>query len=191
MTEKKKQKGGVKKGYCFGGIRAVEDILSRCTVDEFTGCWNWKMSLSGGKYPHASVYINGESRRMSGVKAALFIDGREVPKGMTGYHHVCSNNLCMNPEHMTIGTHQQKWAHLKASNALKGDARRKAINTNIKRSASKLTQHVDAIRASDESSYVLAARYECCAATIRNIRSFKTHKPTVRNSSVFAWSPAA
>ena len=126
---------------------------------------------------------------MSGVKAALFVDGRPVPKGMTGYHHVCSNHLCMNPAHMVWGTHQQKWAHLKASNALKGNPQRKAINTQIKRSASKLTQYVDAIRASDESSYVLAARYGCCAAAIRNIRTYRSHKPTVRNSSVFAWAP--
>lgn len=190
MTEKK-QKGGVKKGHCFGGIRTVDDIKLRCVEDEFTGCWNWKLSKSGGKYPHTSIYVNGESRRVSGVQAALFVDGRPVPKGMTGYHHLCSNNLCMNPAHMTIGTHQQKWAHIKASNSLKGDSRRKAVNTTVKRSTSKLTPYVDEIRASDESSRAIAARLGCCAAAIRNIRAYKSHKPTVSNSSVFAWRPAA
>lgn len=189
MTEKK-QKGGVKKGHHSGGIRTLEDLKSRCVEDDFTGCWDWKLSLSQGKYPHASVYINGESRRMSGIKAALFVDGRDVPKGMTGYHHLCSNNLCMNPAHMTIGTHQQKWAHIKASGSLKGSAKRKAVNTTVKRSASKLTPHVEAIRASDEPSHVLAARLGCCAAAIRNIRTYRSHKPTVSNSSVFSWRPA-
>ena len=43
-------KGGVKKGHNFGGIRDLEGVKNRCEIDDLTDCWNWKLSLSAGKY---------------------------------------------------------------------------------------------------------------------------------------------
>lgn len=186
----KPQVGGVKKGTWLGGIRTVEDVNSRCYEDDLTGCWNWRLALSGNGHPHAYISTPDGSKSMSGVAAALHVSGRPVPKGLTGYH-TCGNKQCMNPAHMKIGTHKEKWAMLKATGMLKADATRRAKNTQISRQRSKLTPFVDEIRTSSEHPKVLALKYGCTPSAIYNIRAYKSHKQVFAGASIFTWKAAA
>lgn len=184
-------KGGIKKGHNFGGIRDLDGIKSRCQVDEFTDCWNWKLSCTAGKYPKMTLCIDGKHITTTGVRGVMLATGVKFKPGQVAYHYKCTNHLCMNPAHIRVGTHQDKWAHVKESGWLQGDPKRKAMNTRIKRNASKLKEHVEEIRASNESATEIAARLGCCASAVRHIRSYRTHKPEVSGGSVFSWRPAA
>jgi hypothetical protein len=188
MTEKKKS--GVQKGQNLGGVRTLQDIYIRCHVNDETGCWEWRLSCNAGKYPKVTIYDPIKPFTTTGVRASLLLAGHKIGEGQTGYHYKCTNHKCVNPGHLKVGTHAEKWAHIKAQGWMKGDPLRKAINAQIKRNASFMTPHVKDIRASDESAEVWAARIGCCEATIRHIRAYRTHKYEVPNASVFSCRPA-
>lgn len=182
-------KGGVKKGHNFGGIRDLEGVKNRCEIDDLTDCWNWKLSLIAGKYPKMTVTVDGQQITTTGVRGVMLAAGVKFKPGQVAYHYKCTNHLCMNPAHIRVGTQRDKWESIKASGWLQGDPKRKALNTRIKRDASKLTPHVEEIRSSAESAEEIAQRLGCCTAAVRHIRAYRTHKPAVNGGSVFSWRP--
>jgi len=182
-------KGGVKKGHNFGGIRDVLGVLNRCEIDDRTDCWIWKLSCTGGKYPKMSVLVDGKAITTTGIKGAMLASGVVFKPGHVAYHYKCTNHKCVNPAHIRVGTQRDKWEHIKESGWMQGDPLRQALNTRIKRSASKLTPHVEEIRSSSETAEDIAKRLGCCSAAVRHIRAYRTHKPEIKGSSVFGWRP--
>ena len=80
----------------------------------FCGCWIWTGSTTAGRY--GSVYHNGKVRRAHRV--ALELSGVDVPDGAEVMHS-CDVGFCVNPDHLSIGTHQDNMSDMKA----KGRAR--------------------------------------------------------------------
>ena len=135
-----------------------------------------------------TVTVDGQQITTTGVRGVMLAAGVKFKPGQVAYHYKCTNHLCMNPAHIRVGTQRDKWESIKASGWLQGDPKRKALNTRIKRDASKLTPHVEEIRSSAESAEEIAQRLGAA------LRQFATsahigHKPAVNGGSVFSWRP--
>lgn len=76
----------------------LDDFSSRYTVDDETGCWNWKTKLLSGGCGYMTV---AGKQRKAYLVAWMLIHG-PVPKGKY-ILRTCGNKLCVNPDHMKAG----------------------------------------------------------------------------------------
>lgn len=121
------------------GIRTLADIKGRCVIDSETGCWLWRGAMSRSNVrkltPTARVWIpaDGAHSAVAGKattagKAAWLLAGKPLPDGHVVWRHVCTSGDCINPAHAKAGTRQDMHRAIVASNRLKGDPMRAAVN---------------------------------------------------------------
>lgn len=80
-------------------IRSLDDILNRCKVIPWTGCWIWQRSTFDSGYGQASVdQKNWRAHRLSWTLA-----NGSIPEGSCVLHR-CDTPGCVNPEHLWLGT---------------------------------------------------------------------------------------
>lgn len=96
--------------------KAIALFLKAKTKPSESGCWEWQAgkykvgygaspaSCGGGRYAHRAMY------------AAVI---GEIPKGMYVLHS-CDNRLCINPEHLSLGTHLDNIKDMHAKNRQRG-----------------------------------------------------------------------
>lgn len=103
-------------------------------VRKTDNCWYWLGSTSMG-YGQIRAYGSyWKSHRFS-----YLIHKGEIPKGLC-VMHICDNKLCVNPEHLKVGTHKENSQDMV-------DKGRSAHNSGEKHGMSRLTQvQVDKIR---------------------------------------------
>lgn len=128
-------------------------------------CLIWHGAVNKNGY--GSFSINGRSETASRVAWMLTHDS-PIPDGMLVCHR-CDNPLCMNAEHLFLGTHQDNML----DRDMKGRARGVCITSrgsgNVK---AKLTEaQVLEIATSQERTCVLMRRYCVNKTTIQRIRS--------------------
>ena len=88
-------------GRDLGGIRDIDGLKRRCTVDDETGCWHYM----GGDptIDHSiSVYLAAE-RRVTTLGSAVgwLATGQPTPKGKA-WVAICDNARCGNPDHRKL-----------------------------------------------------------------------------------------
>ena len=71
----------------------------------FSGCWIWMGAAA--RYGH--THVNGKSARAH--RAIYEMSGNFIPAGME-LMHSCDIGLCVNPDHLSIGTHQDNMADM-------------------------------------------------------------------------------
>lgn len=70
-----------------------------------TGCWNWL----GHTYPNGYGVIKVFRKMISVHRYSYELHKGEIPEGMQILHQ-CDNKLCVNPDHMRVGTHSENMA---------------------------------------------------------------------------------
>jgi len=125
------------------------------------GCHVWMGGLlaSGGYGVFMANKVSHRAHRFSWIQA-----NGEIPKGMFILHS-CDNPCCVNPDHLSVGTHQDNMDDM-----VKKGRQNPARGT--KHSSHKLTEkQVRAIRASSVSSRKLGAEYGVSKTLINHIKT--------------------
>ena len=168
------------------GIRTIEDLRERCWIDTDTDCWHWRGATSLGS-PAVCIPGHGGAGRMG--RAVCFLKTGKLPARGVIWHCVCATRHCANPEHLKPTTRSavMRKAIIKRGPAFVAKAQA------VKRARSTICNDeiAAAIRASDESLPVLAARYApMSAGMVWRIRKGQCWLPTVRGASVLSFMPA-
>lgn len=81
----------------------LDRVLSKCLIDETTGCWNWQGAQSNGGYGRIKV----DGRLASPHRVVAFCDGAieaifDDENSAVAMHN-CDNPQCCNPRHLSGG----------------------------------------------------------------------------------------
>ena len=136
-----------------------EDILSRYTKKTASGCVEWERSVSSHGY--GSIYVDG--KKVLAHRVAWMCSNGPIPKGLCVLHK-CDNPLCVNPEHLFLGTRDDNMKD--TAHKSRGRGGRKSLTPS----------QVREIRASDAPTASLAKHYGVAAGTISNVRNYHTYK---------------
>lgn len=80
----------------------VKRLLNSYTVDDVTGCWNCRYFAKPRGYPTIKVY----GRCTGAHRFSYEVHKGRIPEGAHVLHS-CDNPRCINPDHLSIGTHAQ------------------------------------------------------------------------------------
>ena len=103
-------------------------LLTKVQIDPVTGCWNWvgKKNTTSSAYRYGVLRFHSRQYMATAISFWAFNDDQEeIITGHGGdsiYHcHKCDNTLCINPDHIFLGTQEDNcrdsakkrrhWAH--------------------------------------------------------------------------------
>lgn len=147
-------------GYTWHG-RTLRDRFE-AKIEKTAGCWIWRGAV--GSTGYGSFVVANKSQIASRVVYEIFIG--PIPRGQFVLHR-CDSPLCVRPEHLFLGTHQD--------NMRDRNAKGRAHGASGERNPKAKLSGVDAaeIRASKLPTHALIKSYGVDASTIQRIRSGK------------------
>jgi HNH endonuclease len=132
------------------------------------GCWNCTSHVagSGGRYPRIKRFHERTNANRF-IYEQCFGD---IPLGMEVLHS-CDNPICINPEHLSLGTHKKNMVDA-------GDRKRMAYGE-LHRDHKLTEENVREIRASRLSDEKLATKYNVNPSSIFRARSGEHWRHTI------------
>jgi hypothetical protein len=128
-----------------------------------SGCLLWTGAVRGDGY--GAFTFGGQ--QIGAARMAWLLNRGEIPEGLHVLHR-CDNPLCVDHEHLFIGTVQDNVDDMIA----KG---RKVVHRGEEHWSTLLTEaDVQVIRSSDDTGVKLAARYKISTSTVSLIRNRRT-----------------
>jgi len=91
-----------------------------------TGCWEWTGSNDGKPKPYGHACYNGKPGKAHRIMWEIF---NGPIKGNLSVLHMCDNTLCVRPDHLFLGTHQDNMRDMinkGRRRVIRGDAHPKA-----------------------------------------------------------------
>lgn len=105
--------------------RTLENRLKNYEVLP-SGCWKWL----GNVMPNGYGYLTVTNSNISAHRASYLLHKGDIPKHLMVLHSPqCTTRLCINPDHLRLGTHDENMIDMENSNILKGENNGMAILT--------------------------------------------------------------
>lgn len=127
-----------------------------------SGCWDWIGAYSKpfAKYSYQTGQFKMNGKKSRAHRCAWIFYRGQIPLGLYVLHK-CNNSMCVNPDHLYLGTHEDNMRDMAVS---------------CRAAQSKFTDdQVHEIRAHKQGCMKLAKLYGVAQSTIKRIRSGKTH----------------
>jgi hypothetical protein len=84
------------------GVSLLDRLLSRIVINDVTDCWEYQ----GGKNNIGYGMIRDENKMRTTHRVSYEEHKGPIPYGLCVMHS-CDNPICCNPNHLSVGTHQQ------------------------------------------------------------------------------------
>lgn len=148
----------------------IERFEAGYMTEPNSGCWIWVgavINRTDGEQPRGKIRA-GNKHQENAARVSYRLFKGEIPTGLFVCHR-CDTPLCVNPNHLWLGTGAENSADMvaKGRNRTMGICRRGALNTRAK-----LTEgDVRDIRADQATASAIASRYGVSRETIRDIKT--------------------
>jgi hypothetical protein len=158
-------------GACLMTTREIQRFWDSSIPEPNSGCFLWTKALTGTGYGQfrAGSLRDGTRRNVTASRYACELVHGAIPDGMQALHK-CDNKICVNPDHLYIGT--------RSDNAKDAFARHRKIPHRLvgaDNPRAKLSEdQIRTIRDSEERSADLARRYGLSKTQVGHIRSRKS-----------------
>ncbi len=140
--------------------RSFEAHIQNVWMEPNTGCWLWPGGVRNSRLGYGVTKRNG--KRVLAHRVSYEIHKGPIPEGLE-VRHICDVPLCVNPEHLLVGTHKQNME----------DMGRRKRNTSVRKLTS---EQVEIIRSSALSHRALAERFGVSHRNIGAVKSGQTWK---------------
>lgn len=114
-----------------GRIMAIGSLSERfwAKVKKSDGCWLWTGPIMNSGYGRGP---GRNSKYTIAHRLSWELRHGEIPSGLLVLHR-CDNRLCVNPEHLFLGTYKDNTADMWAKGRAKGPAAERAAATHCQR----------------------------------------------------------